>query len=255
MLCDALAHLCFEFRAALGVACQHIARGQLGTGGGIDQQERALPAGEAGRQQHDGPVITLHAPLRPQRCHARLVHTIRIKRFKVEAARNGVDLRHRRAVRHHDAVSGVAGIGDHRVAARHDRIVEHLPARLEMHLAVIGGNEMHLLAAGGGKRAPGRRAAACMDDGDVAGPDDAADLADILKHHHRVLGGCVHVEDRNARPQQLAFKPPAIGGDEGAPAARGDRTGHLDAGAFRPARVKLRDYLKHAWRCKLLRHV
>ena len=88
-----------------------------------------------------------------------------------------------------DVVGDEMGVGDHQIAAQHDRIVETLEAIAVAVSAMECGDETRCGAVGGGQGTPSRGAAAGMEDIDLVGLNEVAETIDIGAHGERVAAG------------------------------------------------------------------
>ncbi len=198
---------------------------------GFDQQSLAFPAREAARQ-HDDRHAVRQAPLARQRDHALLTHLGGIEAERVDAARNHADARRIGAVFLDKVSADEIGDGDHAHAARHHRIV---PA-LDLVAVIIGSVERRdegpARALRGVIGAPCRRAAARMHQRHVVLFDHLGQPADITADDEGILGAERQRDMRAPGALDLAHHRPAFGGDDGPPAAFGQRHGDVDRAAL-----------------------
>ena len=153
----------------------------------LDQHELALPARQAARQHHHRRSVR-KLPLPGEGHEALGTNVLGRKPHEVDAARyhpqavgaDAIDLRHMRAHEIRDR--------DHALAFRHHGVVDLLQPRALAVGVVKGGDEVPAGAPRGPERAPGRRAAARMDDIDRVLLDDLDQPVDVRAHHQRVLG-------------------------------------------------------------------
>ena len=136
-------------------------------------------------------------------------------------------------------------VGDDRVAARHHAVVEPLTALRFAVGAVIGGDERHAGAPRGDQRAPGRRAAARVDEVDAVAAHDVGDAVRVPQEPDRALGGGGKELQLGAGVAQALHQPAALAQHDGASARALDRLGDLDGGKLRPAGVELGDDLQY----------
>ena len=124
------------------------------------------------------------------------------------------------------------GIGDHRVAARHHRIVPALQPPVRVVDAVIGGDEGDLGPPGRDQRAPGRCPGAGVHEHDILLADEIGDGVGIAKYRVRHFRSHRHRDQFAARFNELALQPPALADDERAKAFLDQRFCDVDGGAL-----------------------
>ena len=115
--------------------------------GRVDQHALTLPRGQPRRQQNN-PLVRLHAPGAPQGLHPGGRHLIGLEGAQIRAAMDDDDALAREGVHFNDAVARKFRIGDHDIAARHDRIILHFQRARTCIGAVIGRHERHARASG-----------------------------------------------------------------------------------------------------------
>ena len=95
------------------------------------------------------------------------------------------------------------------------------------------------------QRAPGRRAAAGVDEVDAVAAHDVGDAVGVPQQADGVLGRGGKELQLGAGVAQALHEAAALAQHDGAPARRLDGVGDLDGGQLRPAGIELGDDLQY----------
>ncbi len=153
-------------------------------------------------------------------------------------------------VRRRDLIRRVLRIGDDEIARRHNAVIELLERRRCLVGAVIGRDERRAARSlRSEERAPGRCAAARMNEPDIALANECLQAARVSENRQRVLRCNRQLDELGAGDEEFAFEAPTFTDDNRLTAGGNNRAGDVDRRALRAARVELRDNLEDGQHC------
>ena len=209
----------------------------------LDQHFLALPAGQPRGHQHDA-LVRRDVPGLAQPRDPRGLDRAGGEFRKVRAAMDDAQPRPRPGVEARDQAGGIFGIGDHRVAARHHRIIAQFERRSSGIGAMEGRHERHARDAARHQRDPGGRARAGVNDIDALVDDQPREAPRIEQHRYGIFGGGGKRRQQAADRLQFAGQPSAFGRHQSARAGRHQRGGDVDRRALGAAGVDARNDLQ-----------
>ncbi len=214
---------------------------RLQPGGDLDHQLLALPAGQAAGQQDLDPRIVGRDP----ELFAEPVEPLgadhgRIEPRKIDAAGDGHHLGRVQPVLGQDVRAGVVGIGDHRLALGHHRVVPALEPALGLIDPVIGGHEWDPRRPRGPQGAEGRRAGTGVDQADGLAADQLGEAEGVGDDGRGVLGLDGQLDQFAAVLDQVVGHAPAARGDDRPPARAHHRGGDIEGGLLGAAGFQFR---------------
>ncbi len=218
-----------------------------------DEVELPLPACQSPGQHDDRPVVG-QTPFLGELDQPLGGDALGIEAGEVDAAVDDAQPFRRQPIDGGGVLGDEMRDRDHALAAPHHRIVPAAQTRAVAIGVVKGGDEMPAGALRRDPGAPGRRAAARVNDVDAVLLDQRGEPGGIAAHDERVLRCQRQGEVDAAVAGQLVHHLAARGGDVGTPAGGGERGGNVDGAALDAAADQARQHLEHARGAALSRH-